>query len=99
MPVPVLSIAEMRRWEAITWSEGQTEAAVIDRVGQAIATRLLELTPPQAKILILAGKGNNGADAKAAAAQLEPFREIIPLDIADPKQAIHRLRAALSGLR
>ena len=33
MPVPVISIAQMREWEKSTWVSGQSEAEVIGRVG------------------------------------------------------------------
>ena len=48
------------------WAAGQTEAKVIHRVGQKIAARARELTRPDDTILILAGKGHNGDDARAA---------------------------------
>ena len=57
MPVPVVNLAQMREWERATWATGQTEAGVIRRVGQKIATRASELTCPGDPILILAGKG------------------------------------------
>ena len=66
MPVPVLNIAQMREWERATWATGQTEAEVIRRVGKKIAERALQLTHPGDTILILAGKGHNGDDARAA---------------------------------
>ena len=31
MATPVISVAQMREWEQITWAGGQTEAAVIAR--------------------------------------------------------------------
>jgi len=66
MPVPVISIAQMREWESANWAAGQTEMEVIRRVGAVLARRALELTPPGGAILILAGKGHNGDDARAA---------------------------------
>ena len=66
MPVPIISIAQMRDWEQATWAAGQTEAEVIRRVGQSVARRALRLTQPGDLILILAGKGHNGADARGA---------------------------------
>ena len=66
MSVPVISIAQMREWERATWATGQTEAEVIRRVGKKIARRALQLTRPGDVILILAGKGHNGDDARAA---------------------------------
>ncbi len=72
MPVPVVNIAQMREWEKATWAAGQTEAEVIRRVGDKIAQLALRLTRPGDAILILAGKGHNGDDARAAR---EPLRD------------------------
>ena len=66
MPVPVISIAQMREWERANWAAGRTEMEVIRRVGAVLARRALELTRPGDAILILAGKGHNGDDARAA---------------------------------
>ena len=66
MPVPVISIAQMREWENANWAAGRTEMEIIRRVGAVLARRALELTRPDGAILILAGKGHNGDDARAA---------------------------------
>ena len=58
MPLPVLSIAQMREWEKATWASGQTEAEVIRRVGESIAQYACQLTRSGDLILILAGKGD-----------------------------------------
>lgn len=71
MPIPVLSIAQMRRWEAATWASGTTtEEAVIRRVGQRLARRVLSLTRSGDGVLILAGRGHNGDDARCAVPHL-----------------------------
>ena len=59
-------MAQMRDWEQATWAAGQTEAEVIRRVGHWVARRALELTAPGDLVLILAGKGHNGEDARGA---------------------------------
>ena len=87
MPVPVVNLAQMREWERATWATGQTEAEVIRRVGQKIAARACELTHPGATILILAGKGHNGDDARAAKKFLTE-RKVILLNVTDPKAAL-----------
>ena len=74
MSVPVINIAQMREWENATWTTGQTEAEVIRRVGKKIARRARRLTEADDLILVLAGKGNNGADARAALEHLESRR-------------------------
>ena len=43
---------------------GQTEAEVIRRVGKCVAGHALHLTRPDDLIVILAGKGHNGEDAR-----------------------------------
>lgn len=70
MPVPVISVAQMREWEQASWTAGRTQAEVINRVGQIVAQRARRMTRPNAGILIIAGKGHNGDDARAAAQQL-----------------------------
>jgi NAD(P)H-hydrate epimerase len=87
MPVPAVNLAQMREWERATWATGQTEAGVIRRVGQKIAARARELTRPGDLILILAGKGHNGDDARAARKFLDD-RKVILLDVTNPKPAL-----------
>jgi NAD(P)H-hydrate epimerase len=91
MPIPVISIAQMRAWEAATWATGQTEVEVIRRVGKRVARRARKLTRAGDTILFLVGKGHNGDDARAAAKQLEgrsaevlemflPDTDLLPLE-------------------
>jgi hydroxyethylthiazole kinase-like uncharacterized protein yjeF len=94
MPVPVVNLAQMREWERATWATGQTEAEVIRRVGQKIAARARELTRPGDVILILAGKGHNGDDARAAQKFLAE-RKIEILNVASPKNNLPKLKSAL----
>ena len=37
MPVPVLTVDQMREWEQATWATGITEQSVIERVGAKLA--------------------------------------------------------------
>src|SRR5688572_11699452 len=83
MPVPVINIAQMREWEAATWSSGVTENEVIQRVGKAVAEQALKMTRRGEKILVLAGKGHNGDDARAAQPHLHG-REVCLIDVTDP---------------
>jgi len=94
MSVPVISIAQMREWERATWETGQTGAAVIHRVGEKVAECALLLTLPGGAILILAGKGHNGDDARAAREWL-PGRRVEMLDIIDPENDLPKLERAL----
>jgi NAD(P)H-hydrate epimerase len=94
MPVPVINIAQMRQWEKATWATGQTEAEVIRRVGGKLAELALRLTRSGDAILILAGKGHNGDDARAANGQLHD-RRFETLDVVGAKSDLPRLEAAL----
>src|ERR1039458_4033226 len=94
MSLPVISIAQMREWERATWKTGQTEAEVIHRVGGKIAQRALQLTRPGDAILILAGKGHNGDDARAAREFLTD-RRVETLDIAAPENDLPELERVL----
>jgi len=94
MPVPVISVDQMREWEKATWAAGQTEAEVIRRVGGKVAGLALRLTHPGDAILILAGKGHNGDDARAAREHLRD-RCLETLDITAPENDLSKLEAAL----
>jgi ADP-dependent NAD(P)H-hydrate dehydratase / NAD(P)H-hydrate epimerase len=94
MPTPVLSIAQMREWEAATWATGQTEAEVIRRAGKRVARRARKLTRADDTILFLVGKGHNGDDARAAAKQLEGRRAEV-LEMFLPDTDLLPLEAAL----
>ncbi|TAK99570.1 MAG: hypothetical protein EPO07_10775, partial [Verrucomicrobia bacterium] len=94
MSLPVLTVARMREWEQSTWAAGQTEAAVIARVGEAIARLALRLTHDGDRILILAGKGHNGDDVRAAQKILSG-RTVELLDVATPETELAKLETAL----
>ncbi len=96
MPTPIISVAQMREWEQATWATGQTETAVIQQVGRIIARRTLRLTRPGDSILILAGKGHNGDDARAATEHLTD-RSALVLNVTDPKEALRKLDGFLSA--
>src|SRR5439155_20990407 len=95
MPAPVISIAQMREWEKATWASGQTEAEVIRRVGKAVAQCSLCLTQRNDLILILAGKGNNGADARCAREFLSD-RRVDLLEVKESETNLSKLEALLS---
>ena len=97
MPVPVVNLAQMREWERATWATGQTEAEVIRRVGQKIAIRARELTRPGDTILILAGQGHNGDDARAAQKFLAD-RKVILLNVTEPRAALPEFQSSAGVL-
>ncbi len=83
MPSPILTIAEMRAWEQAASQTGVTEEAVISKVGEALARILISLTKTGDRILVVAGKGNNGADARACVPHLAN-RVVDTLNVSDP---------------
>lgn len=94
MPVPVISVEQMRAWENASWAAGKTAAKVIDQVGRRIAKRLESLVLPGEKILFLAGKGHNGDDARAAQKHLSHGHPSQLLNVTDPKKALPKLQNA-----
>lgn len=94
MSLPVISIAQMREWEQATWATGQTETEVIRRVGEHIARRALELTRANDFILLLAGKGHNGDDVRAARSHLTD-RRVELLNVASPAASLRQLELYL----
>lgn len=95
MPIPVITIAQMREWEKATWASGQTEAEVIRRVGKCVAEHALRLTRPDDLIVVLAGKGHNGEDARCAQDHLTQ-RRVNLIEVKDPAADYSRLEAVLS---
>jgi NAD(P)H-hydrate epimerase len=85
----------MREWEQATWAAGQTEEAVIRRVGELLARRARRLTRAGDRILILAGRGHNGDDARCAEPHLQG-RQVELIQVRDPGMARADLAAALS---
>jgi NAD(P)H-hydrate epimerase len=96
MPIPILTVDQMREWEEATWATGTTQQSVIVKVGQKLAHRILELTRTGESILVLAGKGHNGDDARAAAEHLSD-RSVVTLTIADPAADLPQVQTALAG--
>ncbi len=94
MPVPVISVAQMREWEVATWASGQTEAAVIARVGEYLARRALALTRHGDSIVLLAGRGHNGDDVRAMQLHLRD-RRVTLINVNEPDAALAELGPAL----
>jgi len=95
MPAPVISVAQMREWEAATWATGRAATDVIRQAGQAVAAVARQLTHPQDRVLILAGKGHNGDDARLAGEQLVE-RRVEVLSVVDPIAGRRELSQQLS---
>jgi NAD(P)H-hydrate epimerase len=85
----------MRKWEQATWAAKRTPTEVISRVGHLITTQARLLTRPGDSILILAGKGHNGDDARQVVLNLTD-REVTLLNVAEPKAALREFKSLLS---
>lgn len=85
----------MREWEAATWRSGQTQAEVIRQVGRAVAQKVLRLTSAGDFVLLLAGRGHNGDDVRAAQEHLLAGRRVELLDVNPPEETLHLLDLAL----
>lgn len=94
MPSPVISVEQMRAWEQATWDSGQAVDVVMRLAGRAVANAARRLARPDAPVLVLAGKGNNGGDAKYAAEELEEL-DVILIDCADESTTLANIREEL----
>lgn len=94
MPAPVITVAQMREWEKVSWASGQVEQAVMRQAGRCVARRAEQLTRPGELILVLAGKGHNGDDA-AFAAEYISEREVRLIRVADPEAASKEINEVL----
>src|SRR2546429_1085755 len=95
MPAPVISVAQMREWEKATWAAKRTPAQVISRVGHIVTSRVRQLTRPGDLIVILAGKGHNGDDARQTGQNLSGH-EVTLLNVLDPAAALKEFNSQLS---
>lgn len=94
MSLPVLDVAGLRAWETQSWNAGRLASDVINQVGRQLARRLLELTRPHDPILLVAGRGRNGDDVRAAREHLDG-RPVTLIEVGDPAEALPRITAAL----
>ncbi len=95
MPVPVISVAQMREWEKATWAAKRTPAQVISRVGHIVTSRVNQLTRPGDLVVILAGKGHNGDDARQTGQNLSD-REVALLNVLEPERALKEFNSVFS---
>lgn len=99
MPVPIISVAQMRDWENASWAAGISEEEVIQKVGAQVARRLLQLTSPGDAVILLAGRGHNGDDVRAALPHLAE-RDAKLINVTNPSSALddfERVRLNCSG--
>jgi hydroxyethylthiazole kinase-like uncharacterized protein yjeF len=94
MSVPVISVAQMRQWEESSWDAGRSQSGVIQNAGQLVASAALRLTRSDDRILILAGKGHNGDDARTAQPHLIG-RRVKLLNVQNPAENFGELDSLL----
>lgn len=90
MAVPVLTVAQMRQWEEASWDAGRSQSEVINNAGEEVANAALRLTREEDRILILAGKGHNGDDARSAQPHLVG-RRVKLLNVSEPARMLEEL--------
>ncbi len=94
MPIPVISVAQMREWEKVTWASGVKEDAVMRQAGRSIARFAEQVTRPDDFVLVLAGKGHNGDDAAYACEFLGGRRKEL-IRVIDPEVSARDLEPLL----
>src|SRR5262245_37966945 len=95
MPIPVLTVAQMRQWEKATWAASAREETVMRRAGQAVARAAERLTRTDEFVLFVAGKGHNGDDTAFAAEYLTGRQKEL-LRVTEPELAERELEPLLA---
>lgn len=94
MTLPVLSIQAIRGWEEASWRNGRSQSAVIQQVGFRVAQWLMQHSSAGQHLLLLAGKGHNGDDVRAAVPHLRD-RSVRLVSVTDPDHDSTRVTEAL----
>lgn len=68
--LPLVSVAQMRAFEAHIMAGGISGSALIERAGQAVANVVMHRYPAHRRVMICVGPGNNGADGIVVACAL-----------------------------
>ena len=95
MPIPIIQVSQMRQWEEATWAAGRKEVEVISRVGHIVTQRACQMTRPGDLIVVFAGKGHNGDDARQSSQNFSD-REVMLINVADPTTALDEFLSQLS---
>jgi ADP-dependent NAD(P)H-hydrate dehydratase / NAD(P)H-hydrate epimerase len=92
-----LRAAEMRAAEARAADSGLTIAALMERAGSAVAVEAAA-GAPAGRIVVVAGKGNNGGDGWVAARELHSAgRDVLVLSLVSPGDLASPAREAAAG--
>ena len=95
MLAPLISVAQMREWEQASWTAGRTQPEVIGRVGELVARRARQMVRPGGRVLVLAGKGHNGDDARAALPHLAKGTQVSLRNVTPAEKDIAEVMASL----
>lgn len=95
MSHPLVSVSQMRAWEAASWAAGVSASDVIATVGSKLAEMATEATRAGDTILLLAGRGHNGDDVRAAVPHLLN-RRVQLLEVRNPVEELPVLALALA---
>src|SRR5256885_16700622 len=95
MQAHAIAVARKREWEKAPWAANRPPAQVISRVGHTVTPRAKQPPRPGDLILILAGKGHNGDDARQTGQNLSD-REVTLLNLANPETALKEFNSLLS---
>lgn len=94
MPAPVVTVAQMREWEKVTWTSGVTEDAVMRTAGVLVARLAEQMSKENDFVLFLAGKGHNGDDA-AYGCEFIRGRRAELIRVVDPEDCLRQIPALL----
>src|SRR5438477_4360648 len=103
---PVVTPAEMGEADRYTISSGTPEEVLVERAGRAVARHALRLLGGTygRRVVVVCGRGNNGADGVVAARYLRArgigVDELVPADGASPAfgRALGRADLAIDGM-
>lgn len=96
MSAPVLTVPQMRNWENATWAAGIRQKDVIRQAGRAVAAQAMRMSAPADAVVILAGRGHNGDDARAAAEAMHS-RDVVLINVEDPARALEHFTSSLDS--
>ena len=96
MPVPVVTVAQMREWEELSWQSGCLASDVMSQAGKAVSQKAVKMSRVSDVILFLVGPGNNGGDARLAAEHLFK-REIQLVEVKKPKETLGKVESLIGS--
>ena len=103
---PVVTPAEMGEADRYTIASGTPEEVLVERAGRAVARHALRLLGGTygRRVMVVCGRGNNGADGVVAARYLRArgigVDELVPADAGSPafRRAVSRADLAIDGM-